>query len=401
MKDGPAPASPRSPLDARAGAEERAEADTRIQRVAARLKETARALVSLVPHSSRHSSVPSPGVAPSWYEVEVLLRPRSAVGGRARWSVLCTDASARSPARFASRAAARRYARDTAAARCADYRLVASRVVQRVPAGTSEEEYAAVARYSRSAARAWPGTAAAFPDPDAAVGVAVGRAFVRGFRAGKAAARAPVSRGLEETPGRGHVPLRPDASGSSGETGRAGRDPDANTSRDSTNAKPSLPDGRAQVSACAREGSADPVTAPPTGRTPEEIAIRRYRSALSNVVSVPERRALYRVLCSWESRGRDPLSVAASAEGFLLWYITTADVPYIPSGTPPPADPGPHGPIGESALARFEELAAQVGAENGLLAVRAVVMELMNETYNFLGLWKYYQEAKRDAEEGV
>ena len=142
---------------------------------------------------------------------------------------------------------------------------------------------------------------------------------------------------------------------------------------------------------------------PPAGWTPEEteIAVRRYESALGDVVSVPEREDLYRVLRDWESRGRDPLSVAASAEWFLLWYVSTSDLPFIPPGAPPPTDLNPYGPIAEIAFARLQELDTKVGAGNELLAVRGGVLELMNEAHSFIGLWKYYQEVKRDKEAGT
>ena len=366
----------------------------------ARLKKAARAFVPSRFRSRRRSKASSAGAAPAWYEVEALMRPNPPGLRRAEWLVISDDPSGRCHTRFASRTAALRYARGLARARCDGYEIVDWRAVQMVPAGISEEELAALTRYSRSAARAWPGTRAEFPDPDAAVGVAIGRAFVRGFRAGKSAVPVPASQedgtrhsDPEETPGHERVLSCPPVSRGSGETERG---PDASAPRDS-------PDVGAQASPHAREGSADPAVAPPAGWTPEEveIAARRYESALSDVVSVPERRELYQVLRSWESRGRDPVSVAASAEGFLLWYLTTADIPFIPPGAAPPTDPDPYGPIGEIALARLEELETAAGAEDRLLAVRGVVMELMTEAFSFLGLWKYYQESKRDAERGA
>ena len=323
----------------------------------ARLKKAARAFVPSRFRSRRRSKASSAGAAPAWYEVEALMRRNPPGRRRAEWLVIGDDPSGRCHTRFASRTAALRYARGLARARCDGYEIVGWRAVQMVPVGISEEELVALIRYSRSAARAWPGTKTAFPDPDAAVGVAIGHAFVRGYRAGKSAARETRAPPSEEA--------RPTETGGS---------PHRN-----------------------------PAATPPATWTPEEveIAARRYRSALEDVVSVPERRELYGVLRGWESRGRDPLSVAASAEGFLLWYVSTSDVPFIPPGAPPPTDPDPYGPIGEIALARLQELAAKVGAGNGLLAVRGVVLELMTEAYSFLGLWKYYQESKRDKEAGT
>jgi len=342
----------------------------------ARLKRTVQAFASFCSRGggALSSASRSPGVTPSWYEVEVLLRSHLAKRGRTRWLVLSADWPDDCPRRFTSHAAARHFMRDLTRARFAEGQLVALRVVQRVPAGTSEEECAAVARYSRSAARAWPGAKEAFPDPDAAIGVAVGRAFVRGYRAGKTAASEPrelqLSPTAEARPAE-HQPSRPLT-----ETGGPAR-------RD--------------TSATEEPDATDPATWTPEER---EIAKRRYQSALKDVVSVPEREDLFRVLYRWEEGGRDPLSVATSAQGFLIWYLQAADLPHIPSGTP--LLPGPSGPIGESALTRLEELSAQMRAEerDGMLAIRGVVTELMAEASNFLGMWKYYQEARRDAEEG-
>ena len=351
------------------------------------------------PRSRRRSKVNSAGAAPVWYGVEALMRPDPPGRGRAAWYASCVGRSARYPTRFASRAAALRYARILARGRCNGYQIADTRAVQMAPTGISDEEFAALARYSRSATRAWPGTKTTFPDPDAAVGVAIGRAFVRGFRAGKSAARVLASQeggtrhpDPEETPGHERVPSCPPLSRGSGETERG---PGASAPRGS-------PYEGAQATPHAREGPAGPAVTPPAGWTPEEIEIaaRRYESALSDVVSVPERRELYRVLRDWESRGRDPVSVAASAEGFLLWYLTTSDIPFIPPGAPPPTGPDPYGPIAEIAFARLQELEAEVGADS-LLATREVAMELMAEAFSFLGLWKYCQESRRDAERGT